>query len=471
MVNVGNRCRAICTGLYFFLTGTEYAIILPTLNGYLNYLDAERYFLGLVLAAFSLTGLLSAPIYGRISDRTRTSKLCVIVGNLLEIGGNFMYFASSNGKMVLAARFIAGLGAGAASSIYGMISWTTTEEERTKAFSKCLLFRQIGIVAGPAFNIFLNSINLTIGPFQVNSFNAPGLLMALVWVVHTILIIFLYRDPKLNIFTAEVENDTVQTSEYESTITSPEIIDGKIQVRSFKDEFLRDAVIVCLTANFLGIFCQSGLETALAPMNKLFFNWGGLQNSIMFGAGGAVVAVGYISLTFVSKHVADRALLLFGVIGMVIVYISYTTMFFILRFHPNETGETWVLAMLIVLAALLTIALPYAWASQASLFSKITSKETQSFNQGIRIASLGIGQILGPIWASSLTTLNGLPIMSSVSLFLNIVLLAMILGSYKRLRTTREIAAGGHSVPTSSATAGEDIISDSFDESSPLLSQ
>lgn len=469
MDNVVLRCRAICTGLYFFLTGAEYAIIIPTLNGYLNYLGAERYFLGLVLSAFSLTGLISAPIYGRISDRTRTSKICIIVGNVLEIGGNFMYFASTSGHMTLFSRLIAGLGAGAASSIYGMISWTTTEDERTKAFSKCMLFRQIGIVVGPAFNIVLNSIDSTIGPFKINSFNSPGLLMASVWTLHTLLIIFLYKDPKLDLVTAEAVNHTVQTGEYEHINPTPECSSHTtIRVRSFKDEFLRDEVIVCLTANFLGIFCQCSMETALAPITKLFFDWGGLQNSILFGVGGAVVALGYVSLGFISKRVPDRGLLLYGVIGMVIVYVMYTSTFLILWIHQNEINASWVLPMFIVLTAVLTISLPYAWASQASLFSKITSKETQSFNQGIRIASLGIGQILGPIWASSLATIDGLPIMAGVSLFLNVLLLGMILCSYKRLRTPCEIATGSNSVPSVSGTARKH--EENFDESSPLLS-
>lgn len=167
----------------------------------------------------------------------------------------------------------------------------------------------------------------------------------------------------------------------------------------------------------------------------------------------------------------DRALLLYGVIGMTCVHIMYTTTFLILRTHPNEIDAAWVLPVFIVLTALLTVALPYAWASQASLFSKITSKETQSFNQGIRIASLGIGQIIGPIWASSLVTLDRLPIMAGVNLFLNVTLLTMILCSYKRLRTPSEIATRHNSIPSASAAVGDDVThEDKFDESSPLLS-
>jgi len=58
-----------------------------TLNLYLLSLGAENYFIGLEMLSFSLTGLLSAPIYGRITDITHSTKLTVTVSNLFEIGG------------------------------------------------------------------------------------------------------------------------------------------------------------------------------------------------------------------------------------------------------------------------------------------------------------------------------------------------------------------------------------------------
>ena len=63
-------------------------MILPTLNAYLLSLGAETYFIGVVMSSFSLTGLLSAPIYGRITDKTHSTKMAVGISNLFEITGN-----------------------------------------------------------------------------------------------------------------------------------------------------------------------------------------------------------------------------------------------------------------------------------------------------------------------------------------------------------------------------------------------
>jgi len=63
------------------------AVILPTLNLFLRSLHAQQFFIGLVMASFSVTGLLSAPLYGRFTDMTHSTKFAVVFSNLFEIGG------------------------------------------------------------------------------------------------------------------------------------------------------------------------------------------------------------------------------------------------------------------------------------------------------------------------------------------------------------------------------------------------
>lgn len=63
------------------------AVILPTVWRYLQTLEAPPYFLGLALSAFSFSGLLSGPLFGHWSDRTRTTKNIILFANLFEIIG------------------------------------------------------------------------------------------------------------------------------------------------------------------------------------------------------------------------------------------------------------------------------------------------------------------------------------------------------------------------------------------------
>ena len=68
------------------------AVILPTLWDYLHLnFGASKFFYGLTLSAFSMANLLSGPLFGLTFDYTRHTKLIVMFGNLLEIGGQYNY--------------------------------------------------------------------------------------------------------------------------------------------------------------------------------------------------------------------------------------------------------------------------------------------------------------------------------------------------------------------------------------------
>lgn len=155
--------------------GVEYAVILPTLWLYLeNTFHAQQYFLGLILSAFSLTAMLSGPMFGRWSDVTRKPKFPMLIGAVFEIAGNTMYFMGNSKWFLLASRLIAGVGAGGESVILGEISRVTTEAERTGILSTMIAIRQSGLLIGPGLNVFLRLANFNIGPFKVNKYTDPG---------------------------------------------------------------------------------------------------------------------------------------------------------------------------------------------------------------------------------------------------------------------------------------------------------
>jgi len=67
------------------------AVILPTLWYYLHeQFQADKFFYGLTLSAFSMANLLAGPLYGLAFDYTHRTKLIVLFGNLFEIGGEYV---------------------------------------------------------------------------------------------------------------------------------------------------------------------------------------------------------------------------------------------------------------------------------------------------------------------------------------------------------------------------------------------
>ncbi|XP_063965337.1 uncharacterized protein LOC129276773 [Lytechinus pictus] len=185
----------VCTSIFFLFAGIEYAVILPTLNDYLkNEFHTKQFFYGIVLSAFSLSGVLVAPVYGVWYDRTHKTKMMIIFANMWEIAGNLLYFIGINEYFVLGGRLLAGVGAGVGSAIFAHIAQTTTEAERAAAISILMATRQLGLLFGPGLNVALQKCDFYIGSFHVNKYTSPGLLMAILWGLQQLLFLIVYFD-------------------------------------------------------------------------------------------------------------------------------------------------------------------------------------------------------------------------------------------------------------------------------------
>lgn len=208
----------ITIAAFFLSGGIEYSVILPTCWDYMNTrFHSENWFYGLTLSAMSISNLLIGPIMGALYDRTHRTKILVIILNIFEITGNFMYFAATSKYMVLGSRFLVGIGVSAGSVLFGELARTTTKKERTAVFSLFMATRQIGLVIGPAFNLFLRICNFNLGPFTVDKFTSPALFMMVVWLVIEVmfLLVFFQLPP-----VAEKEEKEEKEAKKKNTMTT-----------------------------------------------------------------------------------------------------------------------------------------------------------------------------------------------------------------------------------------------------------
>ncbi|XP_048250246.1 major facilitator superfamily domain-containing protein 8-like [Haliotis rufescens] len=190
------RLTYFTIGTYFFMGGVEYAVILPSAWLYLhNRFSAEEYFLGLMLSAFSFSGMFAGPLMGRWADKSRRVRVILLFAALFEIGGSFMYFIGMSKWFLVASRLVAGVGVGGEAVILAEIARFTTEQERTSVISILIAVRQCGLLLGPGFNFFLSLVDFYIGPFPVDRFSSPGLLMAFMWVIMELLLLLLFSEP------------------------------------------------------------------------------------------------------------------------------------------------------------------------------------------------------------------------------------------------------------------------------------
>ncbi|XP_072897256.1 major facilitator superfamily domain-containing protein 8-like isoform X1 [Hemitrygon akajei] len=467
------RLTHVAIGLLFLFSGIEYAVILPTIWAYLQTLQAEPYFLGLGLSAFSFSGLIANPILGHLSDRSRRTKAIILFANLFEIAGNFMYFIGYSKWLLLGSRLVAGIGTGAGACIFGYLTRSTTTEERATVFAVIMAARQAGLLIGPGFNLFLRLCNFNLGPFKVNKYTSPGLFMCFMWTILQVVIIFMYYDlplvPKHNfkrtiVSTEEeqepliddvnhaiadsnwygatnedethvlpaneidVENNTADEYRY---IPNGHIEDYKANNNPFHNfnvikEYLREEVVVVLTAQFITLFNQTALETMVTPITQKYFSFGELENSLMYCMCGVEVIIGFFIVRWLSTKFADRVIL---AVGLILCNISCI---WLLIFLANPEGSFAILLSEFVVGVFLQIlGLPFVAVSQVSLFSKVTAEKTQGFSQGLRRSIGGIATIMGPMWAGGL--LNNLYIMLGVMMGLLILLTVMMVLSYSYL--------------------------------------
>ncbi|KAH0624202.1 hypothetical protein JD844_007731 [Phrynosoma platyrhinos] len=430
------------------------AVILPTIWAYLQTLNAEPYFLGLGISAFSFAGLITGPLFGYWSDRTRQTKAIILFANLFQI---------------------AGVGTGVGASIFGYLTRSTTSQERATVFAAVMACRQVGLLIGPACNLFLRLCDFQIGPFMVNKFTSPGLFMCLVWILVQILVMTMYYDlqPPLSTRSSRAvqtasqdaleeeeeeplmkhetgQEEAAETGSYGSTAVEHQepylgdecryVPNGHLadedatrekDKNPFHDfssirEYLREEVVVLLTAQFITLFNQTALETMITPITQRYLNFGELENSIMYFLCGVEVIGGFFLVRCLSTRLTDRVILLLGLI------ICNIACIWCLVFLAWPRGSFAVLLTELVIGVFLQVlGLPFVAVSQVSLFSKVTAERTQGFSQGLRRSVGGIATILGPLWAGGLT--DNLYIMLGVMMGLLSLLMVMVGLSYAYL--------------------------------------
>uniref|UniRef100_A0A674ESQ5 Major facilitator superfamily domain containing 8-like 2 n=1 Tax=Salmo trutta TaxID=8032 RepID=A0A674ESQ5_SALTR len=425
------NCTFFTIGLIFLLSGIEYAVILPTIWRYLQILEAPPYFLGLGLSAFSLSGLLTGPLFGLWSDRTRTTKTIILYSNLFEIVGKLHSF-----------KLLPGIGAGAGSSIFGFLTRSTRPEERAGVFAAIMACRQAGLLIGPAFNLFLRLCDFQLGPFVVNNYTSPGIFMCLMWILLQFVVLALYWDiPPISsgeegIAVGEIEEEVPLVRAEETLETYGTVWDDQIEttlsseIHPFQDpsqlEFLREEVVVLLTAQFITLFNQTALETMVTPLTQRSFGFGELANSLMYSLCGVEVILGFFLVRWLSRQVEDRVVLAVG-----LVICSVACVWCLIFLANPQGGYSWELATFIIGVFLQLLGLPFVAVSQVSLFSKVTAEKTQGFSQGVRRSVGGLATILGPLWAGGLT--GNLYLMLGMMLALLLMITVMLILSYDRL--------------------------------------
>lgn len=170
-----------------FLDMVGTLMVLPLLPYYAQRLGAGGTMVGLLVSSFAAAQLLSAPLWGRFSDKYgRRPTLMVALGASAIAYVVFGYATSL--WLLFASRLVQGAGGGTVGVIQAYVTDATEPAERTKALGWLSAATNLGVALGPVLGSWAASIGQTgfvvgdrtwqIGPA------APGLLAALLCVIN-----------------------------------------------------------------------------------------------------------------------------------------------------------------------------------------------------------------------------------------------------------------------------------------------
>ncbi|CAM4828963.1 unnamed protein product [Rotaria magnacalcarata] len=377
-------------GVVSFLTGVDYAIILPTAWGYLKTftdLKADGIIMGVLLSGFALSGAIAGLIFGHLSDVGVSLKKLVLIGVGFKIIGNILYFIGISFYVVIIARVIAGIGMGLVPPILAEISRRSTSETRTQLLAKILACRQIGLFIGPCFTIAFKSMNFEFAGIRITLHNAPGLFMAILWITIWILTVFFFFDVAKPASAQKKLSDGWNKKALCYAWNTATVTCRK------------PVAIVLLITCFIAYFNQAALETTITPFSNIQFGWKELEVSIVFAVAGIEITLVYIALHFITKKINDQTILLFAY-----TLLSIACLIGVLVLPFAKVGSKKYLPVFLLFVGFDILALPLIAVTSTSLFTQQMSYDQQGVGQGIQRVFVNGAAVLGPLFAGALLT-------------------------------------------------------------------
>lgn len=350
--------------LVVFIDLMGFGLIIPLLPFYAEYFQASPDVVGMVMATYSFTQFLAAPMWGRLSDRVgrRPVLLVSLAGTVVAYIGLGLVDSL---WMLFAARALGGAMAGNIAAAFAYVADVTTPDNRARGMGMIGAAFGLGFIAGPAIGGILAGPDPINADYQTPAFAAAGLSIA-----------------ALALAAARLKESL-----------APEMRARALVKRSrwlqFRDVLGRPKVGLLIALSFLATFVFAGMETTFAMWSRRQFGWGPEQNGYLFASVGFLAAaiqgglVGRLAGTFGEARLITHGAAALAA-GMVLLPFSDS---------------------LIVLAASM-ILMVYGFSiinpSLNSLISLQVGKNEQGSVFGVSRSATTLARVVGPIWAGFL---------------------------------------------------------------------
>ncbi len=131
-----------------FVDMLGFAMILPLLPFYALDLNNSPQLIGVIIAAFSMAQLMSAPLWGRVSDRYGR-RPALLIGLTASTISYIVFGFANTFWLLLASRFIQGAGGGTTGVLHAYVADTVPPEDRTRSLGWLSAATSAGVMIGP----------------------------------------------------------------------------------------------------------------------------------------------------------------------------------------------------------------------------------------------------------------------------------------------------------------------------------
>jgi len=378
--------------LIVFIDLVGFGVIIPLLPFYGEHFGATPAQVGLLMAAYSFTQFLAAPLWGRLSDRIgrRPVLLATLAGSIVCYV--WLGFADTL-WMVVAARLVGGAMAGNISAAYAYVADITDSSNRARGMGIIGAAFGLGFIFGPAIG------GILAGPDPLAAdYRTPALASAALSAVALVLTALILK-----------ESLSPEARSREAAISAPN------RWRRFRTAVARPSVGMLFAVSFLATFVFAGMETTFAMWSFRTFGWGPEQNGYLFAF------VGFLSAA-IQGGLIGRLAKRFGEGNLVV--IGSATLAVGMLMIPFSTS----LAPLV--GAMVIVAFGFSLMSPAlnSLISLQVGPDLQGGTMGVARSVTTLARVIGPGWAGAMFYYIGKdwPFFGGTIIMVAVVLLSIV---------------------------------------------
>jgi DHA1 family tetracycline resistance protein-like MFS transporter len=362
-----NRSALMILFLTVFIDLLGFGIVIPFLPLFAEQLHVRAAGIGLLVAIYSLTQLIFAPILGSFSDRLGRRPI-ILLGLFGSAVGYTIYGLSISFAWLLLSRTVHGAFAGTVSTAQAYVADTTPPGRRTHAMGMIGAAFGLGFVLGPAIGGLLGHWGLRVPVFFAAALSLANLLFAA------------WRLPEPHLVQQRSLGDLARAIT-EPWRRLPAILANPALSSLFGDAFLLTSAFAILETTF-----------ALLAAQHFGYSATGIGGLLAFAGLIQALAQGYL----VGK-LAKRAGEFYLVIaGAVLTMLGMAPM-----------GLTHSRGLLLVLLGVVSIGYGLASPAIASLITKRAPAPEQGQVLGVNQSALSLARIFGPLVGGALYQLTG----------------------------------------------------------------